>query len=71
MKIQYFNGTDTLYIEFNTEAVETVAYSENMTLELDDNGEVCAVTVEHAGTRTDCKRIELVGLPFQGAKSPD
>jgi len=49
MKIQYFQDTDTLYIEFKPEEiVETRDLDENTLLDLDQRGNVCAITIEHA-----------------------
>lgn len=54
MEIQYFQDTDTLYIEFRAaEAAETRDLDENTTLDLDADGKICAITVEHARDRTD------------------
>jgi uncharacterized protein YuzE len=54
MKIKYFQDTDTLYIEFRADRiVETRDLDENTLLELDDQGRVCAMTMEHASQRTD------------------
>lgn len=54
MKIKYFQDTDTLYIEFRTAIVaETRDLDEDTLLELDESGQVCAITVEHAKDRAD------------------
>ena len=54
MKIKYFQDTDTLYIEFKSaEIVETKDLDENTLLDLDRDGNLCAITVEHARERTD------------------
>ena len=54
MKIKYFQDTDTLYIEFRADRIaETRDLDENTLLELDDQGRVCAMTMEHASQRTD------------------
>lgn len=54
MRTKYFEDTDTLYIEFRqAEVVETKDLDENTILELDSNGNICAITVEHARERTD------------------
>ena len=54
MKIKYFQDTDTLYIEFRGDKiVEARDLDENTLLELDDQGRVCAMTLEHASQRTD------------------
>ena len=54
MKIKYFQETDTLYIEFKeSEIAETKDLDENTLIDLDGEGNVCAITVEHASERTD------------------
>ena len=54
MKIKYFQDTDTLYIEFRTTKVaETKDLDENTLLDLDKDGNICAITVEHAKDRAD------------------
>ena len=52
MNLRYYTETDTLYIEFRDVAVaETRDLDENTLLDLDDDGNICAITVEHASTR--------------------
>jgi uncharacterized protein YuzE len=52
MKIKYFQDTDTLYIEFRAvEVAETKDLDENTLLDLDADGNICAITVEHASER--------------------
>jgi uncharacterized protein YuzE len=52
MKIRYFTETDTLYIEFRERPVaETRDLDENTVLDVDADGNICAITVEHASTR--------------------
>lgn len=54
MKVKYFQDTDTLYIEFSSgQVAETRDLDENSLLELDEQGRVCALTMEHASQRTD------------------
>lgn len=54
MKIKYFQDTDTLYIEFRATAItESRDLDENTLLELDADGNVCAITMEHAKERAD------------------
>jgi uncharacterized protein YuzE len=53
MKIKYFQDTDTLYIEFKVGSVtETKDLDENTVLDVDRDGNICAITVEHASERT-------------------
>ncbi len=52
MKIRYFTDTDTLHIEFrNVPVVETRDLDENTLLEIDAEGKISAITVEHASER--------------------
>lgn len=49
MKILYFSDTDTAYIELsNKEIVETRDLNENTILDLDTDGNLVAITLEHA-----------------------
>ena len=52
MKIRYFPDTDTLHIEFrDTPVTETRDLDENTALDVDMDGNICAITVEHASDR--------------------
>ncbi|MGA9333666.1 MAG: DUF2283 domain-containing protein [Rudaea sp.] len=60
MKIKYFQDTDTLYIEFKLEGiVQTRDLDENTALDLDEQGRVCAITVEHARERADAPQFSF------------
>lgn len=63
MKVQYFDDTDTLYIEFQSrEIVETRELDENTLLDVDASGNVCAITFEHASQRTDVTKLQVEGI---------
>lgn len=54
MKIKYFQDTDTLHIEFRSVPVnETRDLDENTLLDIDEHGNICAITIEHAKERAD------------------
>ncbi len=54
MKIKYFQDTDTLYIEFrHAEVVETKDLDENTLLDLDRDGNICGIMIEHARDRAE------------------
>jgi len=58
MKIQYFQDTDTLYIAFKeAQVAETRDLDENTLLDIDREGNICGITVEHASQRTDIPRF--------------
>ncbi len=63
MKLRYFKSTDTLYLELNAANIcESKDLDENTLLELDADGNVCAITFEHASDRTDIQEVTLEGI---------
>jgi uncharacterized protein YuzE len=53
MKVKYFEDTDTLYIELRpAQIVETKDLDENTLLDLDAQGNICGITIEHAKERS-------------------
>ena len=54
MKVRYFEDTDTLYIELREAAVvETRDLDENTLIDMDDQGCMVAMTIEHAQDRAE------------------
>ena len=54
MKIKYFQDTDTLYIEFRkADVADTRDLDENTLLDIDREGKICGITVEHASERAE------------------
>ena len=52
MKIRYFPDTDTLHIEFrDVDVADTHDLDEDTLLDVDAQGEICAMTIEHASRR--------------------
>ncbi len=63
MKVKYFEDTDTLYIEFRSREIsETKGLDENTVLDVDGEGNVCAITFEHASKRTDINELTVEGI---------
>lgn len=58
MKITYCQDTDTLYIEFRSvEVTETKDLDENTLLDVDRDGNICGMTVEHASERAELPKF--------------
>jgi len=58
MKIQYFKKTDTLYIEFRVaDIAESRDLDEDTIIDIDAEGQICAMTIEHARDRTDVPNL--------------
>ncbi len=63
MKIQYVEDTDTLYIEFRPNDIsESRDLDKNTVMDLDADGNVCAITFEHANARTDIHHLTVEGI---------
>jgi uncharacterized protein YuzE len=63
VKVKYFEDTDTLYIEFrDADIAESKDLDENTILDVDADGDVCAITFEHASQRTDVTRLTVEGI---------
>ena len=60
MRIQYLQDTDTLHIEFKPgDVAETRDLDENTLLDVDQNGRILSLTVEHASQRADIPRFSF------------
>ena len=54
MKIRYFADTDTLYIVFSKKTpAEMQDLDKNTLLDLDEDGQLCSMAIEHAKERVD------------------
>jgi uncharacterized protein YuzE len=64
MKVKYFAETDTLFIQFREGTVtETRDLDENTLLDLDSDGNLCAITIEHASSRTGIPDFSYEQIP--------
>ena len=67
MKTQYFQDTDTLYIELSPALVDdTRDLDEDTLLELDAAGRLCAITVEHASAGMVMPAFSYEQIPAAG-----
>ncbi len=58
MKIEYFQDTDTLLLEFSNRAiVDTYDLNENTLVEFDTDGKLVGMTVEHAKEQMDIREF--------------
>ena len=64
MRIKYFTQTDTALLEFSTnQPVETREINENIYLDLDNQGRVVSMTIEHAGQSADMEEFLYQRIP--------
>jgi len=63
MDIKYFQDTDTLLISFNDNLiVDTKDINENVLIELDINGNVVSMTLEHAKNFSNINNLSFQKL---------
>jgi uncharacterized protein YuzE len=68
MKVKYFADTDTTLLEFsNTPPVETQELDENIYLDLDDQGNIVSITIEHASQSTNVEEFLYQRIPAMAA----
>lgn len=64
MKITYFEDTDTLLIYFNdNKIVETKDINENTLIELDAEGKIVSMTIEHAKNQMEISSFTFNQVP--------
>ena len=60
MNVKYFKDTDTALLEFSDEPVdETREISENVYVDLDKDGNLVSMTIEHAARRAALPRVTV------------
>ena len=60
MRIQYFYDTDTLHIEFRVaEVAETRDLDEDTLIDIDLEGNICGMTIEHAKQRAEIPKFSF------------
>ena len=63
MKILYFLDTDTALIEFSDEvAAETREITENLYIDLDKNGNLVRMTIEHAKQQAKISEVSFLQI---------
>ena len=64
MRIKYFADTDTALVEFSDQPpVETRELNENIYLDLDADGRVVSLTIEHARQTTGMDEFTYQHIP--------
>ncbi len=63
MRIRYFAETDTALIEFTDAPVaETREITENLYVDLDSNGKLVSMTIEHASEQANISEIAFLQM---------
>jgi uncharacterized protein YuzE len=68
MKIKFFLDTDTAHIEFSSKEIhETKEVSENIYLDIDQQGNVVNMTIEHAKANAELWEFSYQEMAHQTA----
>lgn len=60
MKVRYFADSDTLLITLSDKRIaETRDLNDNILVELDDDGRLVSMTIEHATQQTDVREFSF------------
>lgn len=69
MKLNYYNDTDSLYIELSSNAsAETREIAEGIQVDFDKKGNVVGIDIDHAAKKLDLQNLETHSLPIQTTK---
>jgi uncharacterized protein YuzE len=64
MRVKYFEDTDTTLVEFSSNPpVETQELNENIYLDIDSEGQIVSMTIEHAGQSADMREFLYQRIP--------
>lgn len=63
MKIKYFSDTDTALVEFSDKKVaETREINENIYIDLDEDGSLVSMTIEHAREKANISELSFIQM---------
>jgi uncharacterized protein YuzE len=64
MKIHYYLETDSLYIDLNSKpGVETREIVEGLNVDLDAEGNLVGIDIDHASRKIDLQSLEMTAFP--------
>lgn len=65
MKLHYYADTDSLYIDLNSKpGKETREITEGLVVDLDNEGNVVGIDIDHASEKLDLRSFEMISLPI-------
>jgi len=69
MKLNYYEETDSLYIDFSDKpSKESKEISEGVVLDYDENGSIVGIDIDNATKKLDMKQFSFNRLPFKNDK---
>lgn len=69
MKLRYYPDTDTLSIRLKEgNSIETNEIANDVVVDMDAEGDIISIDIEHASQKFDLNAVEIVNLPRVMAK---
>jgi uncharacterized protein YuzE len=66
MKFSYYPETDSLYIELSTrEGADVREVSDNVLIDIDAEGQIVGIDIQHASEVVDLSRLSVSALPLK------
>ncbi len=66
MKFHYYQDTDSLYIDLSEKkSVDSKEISQGVVLDLDVNGHIVGIDIDHASQIVNLSKIEAKGIPLE------
>ena len=64
MKLHYYPETDSLYIDLSAKpSADSREISDGLVIDLDDQGNIVGIDIQHASERLDLSTLEIESLP--------
>ena len=66
MKLHYDQETDSLYIDLNAKpSVDSKEVQDGLVIDLDENGQIVGIDIQHASQLLDLTTLEAESLPLR------
>jgi uncharacterized protein YuzE len=66
MKFNYYQETDSLYIDLSEKkSVESVEVSEGIVIDYDENGNIVGIDIDNASKKVNISSLETNSLPLE------
>ena len=65
MKFHYYKDTDSLYIDLSEKkSTDSKEIAEGVVLDLDSQGKIVGIDIDHASKYVELSRLEAQGIPL-------
>ena len=66
MKLNYYEETDSLYIDLSEKSsIDSREVADGVVLDFDENGHLVGIDIDHASRIVDLKSLEAISIPIQ------